>query len=91
MTSLDDVPLSVLDLVPVTSGASAVEALRRTVNLAQHAERLGFHWYWIAEHHNLRTSAATTENEGRKWCPADPGGWGYQPTRVPKPPSTRIT
>lgn len=58
MTSLDDVPLSVLDLVPVTSGASAVEALRRTVNLAQHAEQLGFHRYWIAEHHNLRTSAA---------------------------------
>jgi luciferase family oxidoreductase group 1 len=58
VTSLDDVPLSVLDLVPVTSGASAVEALRRTVDLAQHAEQLGFHRYWIAEHHNLRTSAA---------------------------------
>jgi transposase len=58
VTSLDDVPLSVLDLVPVTSGARAAQALRRTVNLAQHAEQLGFHRYRIAEHHNLRTSAA---------------------------------
>jgi luciferase family oxidoreductase group 1 len=58
VTSLEGVPLSVLDLVPVTTGAGAAHALRQTVDLAQHAERLGFHRYWIAEHHNLRTSAA---------------------------------
>lgn len=58
MSSLGDVPLSVLDLVPVTSGGSAAQALRQTVDLAQHTENLGYHRYWIAEHHNLRTSAA---------------------------------
>jgi luciferase family oxidoreductase group 1 len=47
------VPLSVLDLCPVTAGASAGESLRRTVDLARHAERLGFTRYWVAEHHNL--------------------------------------
>jgi luciferase family oxidoreductase group 1 len=58
VTFLGDVPLSVLDLVPVTSGTGAAQALRQTVDLAQHAERLGFHRYWIAEHHSLPTSAA---------------------------------
>jgi luciferase family oxidoreductase group 1 len=47
------VPLSVLDLCPVPVGASTAEALRRSVDLARHAERLGFTRYWVAEHHNL--------------------------------------
>jgi luciferase family oxidoreductase group 1 len=47
------VPLSVLDLCPVPAGESAGEALRRSVDLARHAERLGFTRYWVAEHHNL--------------------------------------
>jgi luciferase family oxidoreductase group 1 len=47
------VPLSVLDLCPVPAGGSTGEALRRSVDLARHAERLGFTRYWVAEHHNL--------------------------------------
>ena len=47
------VPLSVLDLCPVPAGESTGEALRRSVDLARHAERLGFTRYWVAEHHNL--------------------------------------
>ncbi|MER6531052.1 LLM class flavin-dependent oxidoreductase [Streptomyces sp. NPDC001508] len=44
-------PLGVLDLVPIPSGATAGEALRNSIDLAQHAERLGYHRYWFAEHH----------------------------------------
>jgi luciferase family oxidoreductase group 1 len=47
------VPLSVLDLCPVPTGESVSEALRRSVDLARHAERLGFTRYWVAEHHSL--------------------------------------
>lgn len=45
------VPLGVLDLVPVSSGSTAGEALRHSIDLAQHAERLGYRRYWYAEHH----------------------------------------
>jgi alkanesulfonate monooxygenase SsuD/methylene tetrahydromethanopterin reductase-like flavin-dependent oxidoreductase (luciferase family) len=44
-------PLAVLDLVPISSGSSAAEALRNSVDLAQAAERLGYTRYWFAEHH----------------------------------------
>ena len=55
-------PLSVLDLVPVQQGATAGEALRHSLALAQHAETLGFTRYWVAEHHNMTgiASAATS-------------------------------
>ena len=45
------VPLSILDLAPLVSGGDVGDALRRTLDLAQHAERLGYHRYWVAEHH----------------------------------------
>ncbi|MFJ9041251.1 LLM class flavin-dependent oxidoreductase [Streptomyces sp. NPDC102406] len=45
------VPLSVLDLVPVTSGSDAAGALRETVLLARAAEEFGYRRYWLAEHH----------------------------------------
>ncbi|MDX6314231.1 MAG: hypothetical protein QOF44_3695 [Streptomyces sp.] len=45
------VPLSVLDLVPVSSGSTAAQALRNTVDLARRAEEFGYHRYWVAEHH----------------------------------------
>jgi luciferase family oxidoreductase group 1 len=53
--------LSVLDLSPITEGHTAAEALSNSLNLAQHAEQLGYHRYWLAEHHNMRgiASAAT--------------------------------
>jgi luciferase family oxidoreductase group 1 len=43
--------LSVLDLVPITSGSDAAGALRNTVDLARHCEAAGYDRYWIAEHH----------------------------------------
>ena len=53
--------LSVLDLAPIVEGGDAATALHNSLSLAQHAERLGFRRYWIAEHHNMPgiASAAT--------------------------------
>jgi alkanesulfonate monooxygenase SsuD/methylene tetrahydromethanopterin reductase-like flavin-dependent oxidoreductase (luciferase family) len=45
------VPLSVLDLSPVPLGGTAADALRNTLDLAQVAERAGYHRFWVAEHH----------------------------------------
>jgi luciferase family oxidoreductase group 1 len=55
------VPFSVLDLSPIVEGATATDALRNTLDLAQHAEGWGYHRYWLAEHHNMTgiASAAT--------------------------------
>ena len=44
-------PISVLDLSPVVAGSTEGQALRDTIDLARHADRLGFHRYWLAEHH----------------------------------------
>jgi len=44
-------PLTVLDLVPISSGSNAAQALRNSIDLAQQAERLGYTRYWFAEHH----------------------------------------
>jgi luciferase family oxidoreductase group 1 len=55
------IPLSVLDLSPVPEGSDAGQALRNSLDLARHAEALGFARYWMAEHHNMPgiASAAT--------------------------------
>jgi alkanesulfonate monooxygenase SsuD/methylene tetrahydromethanopterin reductase-like flavin-dependent oxidoreductase (luciferase family) len=45
------VPLSILDLSPLVAGGSAGDALRRSIDLARHAERFGYSRYWVAEHH----------------------------------------
>jgi luciferase family oxidoreductase group 1 len=52
---------SVLDLAPVVHGATPADALRNSLDLAQHAERWGYRRYWVAEHHNMIgiASAAT--------------------------------
>ncbi len=52
-SSLSNVVLSVLDLAPVTSGTTVGAALRNSLDLAQRTERLGYHRYWVAEHHNM--------------------------------------
>src|SRR4029077_17256344 len=55
------VPLSILDLSPITEGGDAGQALRNSLDLAGHVEALGYRRYWMAEHHNLPgvASAAT--------------------------------
>jgi luciferase family oxidoreductase group 1 len=55
------IPVSILDLVPVTQGATPREALGKSLDLARHAERFGYRRYWVAEHHNMTgiASAAT--------------------------------
>jgi alkanesulfonate monooxygenase SsuD/methylene tetrahydromethanopterin reductase-like flavin-dependent oxidoreductase (luciferase family) len=45
------VPLSVLDLVPISSGSTSADALRNSIDLARQAERFGYRRYWFAEHH----------------------------------------
>lgn len=47
------VPLSILDLAPIAEGRSAADALRESLQLARHAEALGYRRYWVAEHHNM--------------------------------------
>jgi luciferase family oxidoreductase group 1 len=55
------VPLSVLDLAPIAEGSDAAQALHHSADLAQHAERLGYNRFWMAEHHSMPgiASAAT--------------------------------
>ena len=52
--------LSVLDLVPVRSDQSTADAFAATVRLAKAADQLGYHRYWVAEHHNMPAVAATS-------------------------------
>ncbi|WP_199742423.1 LLM class flavin-dependent oxidoreductase [Streptomyces triticirhizae] len=58
--SEEPVPLSVLDLAPISSGGDAATALRNTVDLARAAEELGYRRYWLAEHH-LATGVASSQ------------------------------
>jgi len=54
--------LSVLDLAPIVEGSNASESLANSLDLARHAEKLGYRRYWLAEHHNMPgiASAATS-------------------------------
>src|SRR4051812_34100939 len=62
MKVLSEIPVSVLDLSPIRQGGTAAESFRNTLDLARHAERLGYKRFWVAEHHSLPgiASAATT-------------------------------
>jgi len=51
------IPLSILDLTPIKQGGSPAATFRETVELAQLAERLGYHRYWLVEHHNTASVA----------------------------------
>jgi luciferase family oxidoreductase group 1 len=55
------IPLSVLDVSPITQGSEEAQSFRNTLDLAQHAEEWGFNRYWLAEHHGMPgiASAAT--------------------------------
>ena len=54
--------LSVLDLSPIIEGGDAAQALNNSLDLVRQTERMGYHRYWVAEHHNMRgiASAATS-------------------------------
>src|SRR6201994_1822729 len=52
------IPLSVLDLSVVTTGTRPAAALRNSIDLARHADALGFFRYWLAEHPNLSSVAS---------------------------------
>jgi luciferase family oxidoreductase group 1 len=49
--------LSILDQSPVISGQTPAQAIAATLELARHAERLGYHRYWLAEHHAIAALA----------------------------------
>jgi luciferase family oxidoreductase group 1 len=55
------IPVSILDLTPVTEGGRAADSIRNALDLARHAEAWGYHRFWLAEHHNFPgvASAAT--------------------------------
>ncbi len=59
MTTLHDIPLSMLDLVTVREGGSVADALAIALRTARHAESLGFTRYWLAEHHNIQGIASS--------------------------------
>jgi luciferase family oxidoreductase group 1 len=61
MNERSNIPFSVLDLSPILRDGTAAQAFRNTLDLARHAERWGYHRYWLAEHHNMTgiASAAT--------------------------------
>jgi luciferase family oxidoreductase group 1 len=54
------IPLSVLDVAPVSSGSTAGDALRASLRLAEHVERLGYNRFWVAEHHNMPSIASSS-------------------------------
>ncbi|WP_418128918.1 LLM class flavin-dependent oxidoreductase [Staphylococcus sp. HKU1] len=51
--------LSVLDYVPIFEGRNTTEALNHSIELAQWAEQLGYHRYWVAEHHQVLSVASS--------------------------------
>lgn len=53
------IALSVLDQSPIADGTTAADAVRNTLQLAQHCDRLGYHRYWLAEHHASEALAGT--------------------------------
>ena len=59
MKALQDIALSMLDLVAVREGGTVADALRIALRTAQHAEALGFKRYWLAEHHNMAGVASS--------------------------------
>ena len=52
-TTSKKIKYSVLDLAPIAEGSTVQEAFANSVSLAQHAERLGYNRFWLAEHHNM--------------------------------------
>ena len=60
MVALRSTPFSVLDLAPVGTGSTVGQALRNSLDLARHIERLGYRRHWVAEHHNMPGIASSS-------------------------------
>jgi luciferase family oxidoreductase group 1 len=56
---IDDIPLSILDLVPVLAGSHAAQSFRNSLQLAQAAEEYGYKRFWMSEHHNMEGVASS--------------------------------
>lgn len=54
------VKLNVLDYAQIDEGSHSVQALRESVELARHAEKLGYHRFWVAEHHDVPAFASSS-------------------------------
>ncbi|QIS10912.1 LLM class flavin-dependent oxidoreductase [Nocardia arthritidis] len=54
------VPLSILDLSPISAGSTAREAIRNTIDLARHTEQWGYRRYWLAEHHFVAVASSSS-------------------------------
>ena len=57
--TLSDIPFSVLDLAQITVGGSPTESFQHSLDLAQHADKWGYHRFWLAEHHNMAGIASS--------------------------------
>jgi luciferase family oxidoreductase group 1 len=53
------IPYSILDISPIPAGFTAADALRNSLDIAQHAEKWGYTRYWVAEHHNMTGNASS--------------------------------
>ncbi len=75
MKALNEIALSMLDLVAVREGGTVADALAIALRTARHAESLGFTRYWLAEHHNMAGVASSRCRCWPRW------GWGRTGTR----------
>ena len=57
--SIKDIKLSVLDLAPVLEGFTPADTFKSSLEVAQYVEKLGYHRYWFAEHHNMEGVASS--------------------------------
>lgn len=64
-------PISVLDLAPVPEGSDTGDALHNAADLARHAEALGYHRYWMAEHHSMPGIASAATAVALAWVGAN--------------------
>src|SRR5258706_16324699 len=83
------IPLSILDLTPIKQGGNAAATFRETLELARHAEALGYHRYWLVEHHNTPSVAGAPPPAGvgpfAAGPPTPPGGGGGRMPPEPTP------
>jgi luciferase family oxidoreductase group 1 len=83
------VPLSVLDLSPITQGSDAGTSLRNSADLARHAEQLGYRRFWMAEHHSMPGIASAATSVARAFVGAHTttirigAGGGMLPNHAP--------